>query len=86
MENMLLDGQYFRPVLKISGFAYSKAPDLDSGTVIYPATPGMRVRISESSSFPANSCIEGSHSSQWSHSVANLLQFAVSINCSSQQI
>ena len=34
MENMLLDGQYFRPVLKISGFAYSKAPDLDSGTVI----------------------------------------------------
>lgn len=31
MENMLLDGQYHKPVLKISGFGYSKAPDLDSG-------------------------------------------------------
>ena len=31
LENMLLDGNFFQPLLKISGFAYSKAPDLDSG-------------------------------------------------------
>ena len=56
MENMLLDGQYFRPVLKISGFAYSKAPDLDSGTVRSPATPGIRVCILDNLNFPAHSC------------------------------
>lgn len=31
LGNLLLDGHAARPILKISGFAYSKAPDLDSG-------------------------------------------------------
>lgn len=31
LGNLLLDGHTATPVLKISGFAYSKAPDLDSG-------------------------------------------------------
>ena len=31
LANLLLDGHAGKPTVKISGFAYSKAPDLDSG-------------------------------------------------------
>lgn len=36
LEKLLLDGQAAAPMLKISGFAYSKAPDLDSGEHAFP--------------------------------------------------